>query len=144
MAILQPIQSEVEGKACSKCGLFKSTKDFYKHLCTKDRLFPYCKKCANKINRLYKTKYKQKYKELSRDNHLYRNYGIGLKEFNRLYQEQEGKCKICKKEKALMIDHNHNTNKNRGLLCNNCNVGLGHFKDDVESLKNAIVYLENI
>ena len=42
----------------------------------------------------------------------------------------------------MVIDHNHETNIVRGLLCHNCNVGLGHFKDSVGYLKEAINYLE--
>ena len=41
------------------------------------------------------------------------------------------------------IDHNHKTNKIRGILCGNCNMGLGHFKDNLDVLKNAIKYLED-
>lgn len=50
--------------------------------------------------------------------------------------------KICKKEE-LVIDHNHQTGKVRGLLCANCNNGLGFFMDNIENLKEAIRYLEN-
>jgi hypothetical protein len=56
-------------------------------------------------------------------------------------------CKICGKpetainKKYLCIDHDHGTLKVRGLLCDNCNKGLGCFKDDIEALKKAIEYL---
>ena len=57
-------------------------------------------------------------------------------------------CDICKRslEKEeiaiLNIDHDHTTNKFRGLLCNNCNWGIGQFNDNVELMKAAIFYIE--
>ena len=55
--------------------------------------------------------------------------------------EQHNLCKICSKEKQLMVDHCHTTGKVRGLLCGKCNKGLGHFKDDIQVIKNIITYL---
>lgn len=80
----------------------------------------------------------------------YKRLGLDItkKEYLKLYQEQEGKCKICKKEpsgrkKVLCLDHCHDTLKVRGLLCDNCNAGLGKFKDNLKLLKQAINYLDN-
>lgn len=55
-------------------------------------------------------------------------------------------CNICGKSteeagKRLCIDHEHSTNKIRGVLCNHCNSGLGHFLDSTEFLEKAIHYL---
>lgn len=68
-------------------------------------------------------------------------YGITLKEYNQRIIKQNGKCLICHKKSKLHIDHNHKTNKIRGLLCERCNPGLGFFNDDVNILKSAINYL---
>lgn len=74
-------------------------------------------------------------------------YGITLDQKNEMFAEQGGSCKICKtpfgSEKKYLphIDHDHATGKVRGLLCDYCNRGLGAFKDNIESLKNAISYL---
>ncbi len=46
------------------------------------------------------------------------------------------------RRKAFDVDHCHITKTVRGLLCNNCNRGLGHFQDDTENLQKAIKYLE--
>jgi len=82
---------------------------------------------------------------------LKRVYNITLKERNLMLKKQNNKCKICKitfckikkfRNDTACIDHCHTTNKVRGILCNMCNKGLGHFKDSTEILTNAIDYLE--
>lgn len=54
-------------------------------------------------------------------------------------------CLICKRHKdicgVLHVDHDHTTNKFRGLICGNCNVMLGHAKDNITTLQSAIEYL---
>jgi hypothetical protein len=85
-------------------------------------------------------------KEYKKDRYLFHMYGITLTEYNNLYNEQNGCCKICNKHQMefkhnLSIDHCHKTNEIRGLLCVNCNHGLGKFQDNVTFLENAIKYL---
>lgn len=58
-----------------------------------------------------------------------------------LIKKQNGKCAICDKEVKLMVDHCHISNKVRGLLCKNCNLGLGRFFDSVDILEKAKKYL---
>lgn len=57
---------------------------------------------------------------------------------------QGGVCAICEcpDKKRLSVDHDHQTGKIRGLLCANCNLALGNFKDDPDRLAKAIVYLK--
>ena len=90
---------------------------------------------ANKEKRkAYNLAYTLKYK-----------YNMTLEERDRMLKKQNTKCKICniKFSKATpCIDHCHTTNKVRGILCPFCNTGLGYFKDNTESLTNAITYLE--
>ena len=63
-----------------------------------------------------------------------------------LLQKQDQKCKLCKQPfkttKDTHIDHKHGTKQIRGILCVNCNTGLGKFGDDINTLKRAINYLE--
>ncbi len=58
----------------------------------------------------------------------------------------DGRCQVCVKSepglKGWILDHDHNTGKFRGILCSNCNLALGHLKDDVFILKSLIVYLK--
>ena len=63
-----------------------------------------------------------------------------------MLNKQNNSCAICKKnqidlKKIMSVDHNHQTNKVRGILCHGCNVGIGFFEDNIEFLKQAIKYL---
>ena len=92
---------------------------------------------------------KKKIKLHKQEYELKRKYGITLKERNILLQKQNNKCKICSlkfnenifKLKAC-VDHCHETEKVRGLLCRTCNAGLGYFKDNIKELTKAINYLK--
>lgn len=73
-------------------------------------------------------------------------YGITVEEYERMLEAQGGVCGICGKsgdEKFLSVDHDHETNRIRGLACRNCNAGLGNFKDKIENLESAIAYLKD-
>lgn len=73
-------------------------------------------------------------------------YGLDEKQYLNLFKVQNNKCQICKipfTEVRACVDHNHETNKVRGLLCDNCNTALGLFKDTIHNLENAIKYLKN-
>ena len=63
-----------------------------------------------------------------------------------MFDKQGGVCEICKQMcptgKRLAVDHCHKTNNVRGLLCSECNTGLGKFRDNTELLLKAINYLE--
>ncbi len=58
-------------------------------------------------------------------------------------EERDDQCDICGKTCHLHIDHCHDTGVVRGLLCFNCNGGLGQFKDNLTNMRNAVKYLEN-
>ena len=51
-------------------------------------------------------------------------------------------CVICGSNEPLVVDHDHKTGHVRGMLCNHCNRGLGHFRDDPELLQFAAIYLQ--
>lgn len=74
-----------------------------------------------------------------------RTHGISLEIYNDMLEVQGGTCAICnlpcKTGKSLAVDHSHDTGAIRGLLCINCNTGLGHFKDNLDLLSRAMKYL---
>ena len=85
-------------------------------------------------------------------NRALKKYGITIEEQEVMLRNQNGKCKICgkgiylfgdTKSNTAHVDHDHKTGKVRGLLCQECNTGLGKFCDNIEYLKNAIKYLED-
>ena len=70
-------------------------------------------------------------------------YGIEVEEYEALKKQQEGKCGICETAKrVLFVDHCHDTSKIRGLLCQNCNTGIGMLQDSIKVLRKAVQYLE--
>jgi hypothetical protein len=82
---------------------------------------------------------------------LHRNYQLTPEGFNQLWDMQDGKCAICESlmqprgrtKDAACVDHNHETNEIRGLLCRGCNHGIGNLKDSPRVLMNAAKYLES-
>lgn len=70
-------------------------------------------------------------------------YGIGWDEYNDMLDAQGGTCAICnlKYDKKLAVDHNHTTGKNRGLLCDRCNRGIGLLQDSIDNVERALAYL---
>ena len=85
---------------------------------------------------------------------LMNKYGLEREQIDLMYKEQGGKCKICGTPKwspstldtkaidKLFIDHCHETDAVRGLICQHCNTMLGSAKDNTSTLQNAILYLE--
>ena len=77
-----------------------------------------------------------------------KRYGLTPKGYDALLARQNYRCGICEVAKAsnkrgekLAVDHDHTAKKVRGLLCSNCNNGLGRFKDSIILLENAVRYL---
>lgn len=71
-------------------------------------------------------------------------YGITPAQYEELLAAQGGACAICRvvPNKRLHVDHDHRTGAVRGLLCSECNLGLGKFRDSVEVLQSALSYLQ--
>lgn len=129
-------------KICKQCGKEGHLEAFQKDISKKDGVRPECKVCtaANRKKRYSAT--------TNRKNNMQKNFGKGILDiYQKLFDEQGGVCAICKspengRYKHLSVDHCHDTGKIRGLLCNNCNRGIGLLKDSPELLKNAIEYVE--
>lgn len=92
---------------------------------------------------------KKRYAEESpekRRNTVLKRYGTTSQEYDKLLEFQQGGCAICRQPpeegKNLSVDHNHETNEIRGLLCRNCNLVLGYSKENENILWNTLEYLK--
>lgn len=136
-------------KLCVSCGEEKlRAADFY------SRSGTYCKECTktyNKIRRIKNPDY-----NINRDtkaDYIRLMYGLTLQQRDELLETQGGGCAICGTHDSgtnfFHLDHDHNCCPGkrscgkciRGLLCTNCNRGLGHLKDDIFILESALYYL---
>ena len=132
-------------RTCRKCGVKANTVDelslFVKSKNGKFGRFNFCKSChsTSESNKLH-------------NNALIRRvgkFGITVDTYHSMIESQNNCCAICNKHKddftgrgnSFHIDHCHESGKVRGLLCSNCNTGLGQFKDNINSMKSAIQYL---
>lgn len=84
----------------------------------------------------------------TRKRQLSRDYGLTWEGFLTHIRNQNYTCAICPlpisaDDRNTHVDHDHLTGEVRGVLCNNCNVGLAMFKDSIRLLAAAIVYLES-
>lgn len=137
-------------KTCYICGETKELiSGFSKNKQRKDGYDNRCKTCRVRIETERMANLTEEQKEAYRATwrkrnfrNKYKKYGLTFEEYEQMYEKQNGTCLLCKTQQDfLVVDHDHDTDKVRGLLCNNCNLGLGHFKDSVESLLSAAEYL---
>uniref|UniRef100_UPI00111D166A endonuclease VII domain-containing protein n=1 Tax=Nitrospira cf. moscoviensis SBR1015 TaxID=96242 RepID=UPI00111D166A len=91
-------------------------------------------------------KYRAANREKARERHQKYKYGLTTEQYNAMLLEQGGGCAICrgqcKRNSRLSVDHCHRTGAVRGLLCSNCNTGIGMFKDSPALLQAAADYLK--
>ena len=85
--------------------------------------------------------YRARYNQRQR-NHRYKDkYGVSAEVVDQMALDQGYRCLICRRKTKLCVDHERQSGVIRGLLCNTCNLGLGHFKDNPVLLRGAIRYL---
>jgi len=144
-------------KHCHKCNQTLDISHFGKDKNRKDGITFYCRSCINAYCRSYSRKNpsilkksKDKYrknKRKYRDWELRRIFGITIDQYEELLKKQNHVCAICnnaeqsRKSKTLAVDHCHKTGKVRGLLCSNCNLGIGNLQDSISIIESAIEYL---
>ena len=101
--------------------------------------------------RAYQESYREKNREVLSDKERERTFGITRYEYAKMFHSQNGVCAICSKPetatrngkiKALAVDHDHKTGEVRGLLCSDCNTGIGKLKEDRSIFISAIRYLD--
>jgi len=108
----------------------------------------------------HKDKLREQYREWVKKNpdkvktsydkyYLKTQYKIIPEEYARILDEQGGRCASCGRTKNVFkarfcVDHDHETGKIRGLLCHNCNIGIGNLGDTIEGVRKALAYLERV
>lgn len=141
-------------KKCFKCNEIKSLDQFYLHKGMKDGHLNKCVICTKKETNLrhkklnredintYRRRDYRKNPEKYLQWRLNRIYGISVEDKENLLKKQNNVCAICKKPGELVVDHNHKSNKVRGLLHKNCNSAIGLLQDSPEIIISAAKYVE--
>ena len=139
-------------KTCTVCKETKPISEFHNRKSSKDGKAYRCKSCDTEARLKWSKNNPEAAHKSQRGRNLKAKYGITLSEYNSMLERQEHKCAICGTSEnkvirgnnatlSFAVDHDHNTGVVRGLLCNQCNRGLGMLGDSVEALKKAIRYL---
>lgn len=141
-------------KTCTKCDEAKpaTSEYFYCDKRNKNGITAECKKCATIRSRKWREKSNYKTpKSYYRKHNLKRLYSITIEDYDKMYFRQNGVCMTCGRPETaenqygirrLAVDHDHKTGKVRGLLCTCCNRLIGLARDDINTLKRIIEYLE--
>lgn len=145
-------------KWCSRCKLNLPVQAFSKRRASVDGLNVWCKACykayrtenqehINTRQQLYREKNLDKIREWDRKRsrkYTLSRYVLTEEMYDALVATQDGVCAICKTASSdrLVVDHCHQSNRVRGLLCRTCNAAIGQLKDDPQLVREAARYLE--
>jgi hypothetical protein len=160
MARIKRTKEEIENdidrqsKVCCVCNIRLPFTSFYNYKNKSDGKSYRCKSCDDKASRKWRESNPDRFKQSTKNRSLKFKYGIDLEEYDNILKSQGGRCGICEttentsaygvnNSSAFSVDHCHKTGKVRGLLCNQCNRGIGMLGDTVESLEKALKYLKD-
>src|ERR1043166_3270839 len=135
-------------KPCCTCKRELPVSEFWKDKHSHDGYLSQCKECAYETHKMF-LKARPEYAAERMHKQALAKLGLTLADYNRMYDEQDGCCAICKepesgnKNQKLSADHCHESGVFRGLLCNRCNRAMGLFRDDPEILEAAANYLRS-
>jgi hypothetical protein len=136
-------------KTCNTCGCEKEDTEFYLHRGGRTKegyRAPTCKPCHAEKSKTWAKNNPDKVKAHRRKRNLKTKYNITVEEYDKMFEEQQGKCFICSSvadRRRLNVDHCHDTGKVRKLLCDKCNMALGLLEDDIDRIQKVREYLEN-
>lgn len=103
----------------------------------------YCKACRILKSQKYWAENKDRISKINRASHVKQTYGLDKEAYAALLKKQNESCAICREQKPLAVDHDHQTGKTRGLLCRACNTAIGMLKENINVLNSAISYLDS-
>lgn len=120
-------------RRCQQCGVNKKNGAFKPENKT-------CERCLTNTKRWWRENEERCYRITIKS-----QYGLSSEDYDMMLWEQRHVCAICKQScklrKRLSVDHCHETNTVRGLLCDRCNKTLGLMKDSPDHLEAAAKYL---
>ena len=131
-------------KLCNRCKIEKKIESFKVQRMGKKGKPIYESKCSNCITSYRRELRSKKFGDLlsySRWQHLRCRYNITVEEYNKMIKQG---CNICGSYTRLHVDHCHESEKIRGILCSKCNLAIGLFRNKPLFLRNAAMYLENV
>lgn len=150
----------MSSRECSKCCQVKELSEFQQHKKSKDGHRAACKACGIANAKSWAERNPERRKAIQnawnrrnrakmKDCHLQREYGISLEQYKEWLAAQKECCAICKRHQsefkiALAVDHDHETGEVRGLLCKQCNIGIGLLGESRQNLTAAIEYLSSV
>lgn len=135
-------------KICPECNIKHSYSTILCSKCYRKKWYLKNKKRLKEYQREYRKNNLEKRREIEKNAAFKYRYGITKFEFEEIFKKQKYRCIICNApqtdlKKIFCLDHNHVNYKTRGVLCKECNSGLGFFKDNIEYLEKAIAYLKD-
>ena len=128
-----------ETKVCVACLEIQPLRDFSPNKGYRKDVFSRCKSCE-------RVRGTERYSPEDRRKRALKDYGLSITDYETLLNSQKGLCAICASPEGrtgtrLYIDHDHSSGLVRGLLCGNCNSGLGMLGDNLEGVEAAAAYL---
>ena len=131
-------------KPCKKCGSFDRSYAGTCRICKQTYDREYRKRESLVLKDGKKIEYqtnKDRYKSRAMNNHFKATYGLTSQQVQDMKDQQKGLCVLCETRPAKSVDHCHKTGKVRGVLCRQCNTGIGQLNDDPKLLQKAVRYL---
>ncbi len=137
----------VTGENCVPSAIRRGEYLCREHKREKERSLYHQRQVKNPERQKLKTKeYRKKYPHIELKHRLRSKFDMSIEDYNTLLENQQGRCAICNRHqddltRRLAVDHCHQTNRIRGLLCTSCNSAIGILGDTTESLQKVVEYL---
>lgn len=139
-------------KTCTKCKIEQPLTNFV-FMKGRNRHFSSCKACMNAVSKVWRQNNRERHNKRAavwakknpdsqRNTRLKACYGITLADYEAMFELQKGLCAVCKAPGKLVVDHDHETNKIRGLLHSNCNTALGLMNESFDGVLGLAKYIQ--
>lgn len=135
-------------KFCKSCRIIKPLSEYHHSIKNKEygKSYPdsFCKSCKSVKTKKWCQDNKQKFIRYNIKSKLKNRYGMTMDEYDAMVTAQNNLCAICNQPQArrnLAVDHCHQTNRVRGLLCDKCNLALGMINENLDIVEGIKRYL---